>query len=91
MNLIGIAHAVTVQTDLGQANNVADYVNLIMKWVMPIVGGLAVLMLIYAGYLYMTSQGNPDSLNRAKDIIVGVVVGIILLFVIGILLNTLGV
>lgn len=91
MNLIGQALAYT--TDLGQingANAIGQYVNLVLKWVLPIVGGLAVLMLIYAGYLYMTSQGNPETVGQAKDIIVGVIVGILLLFLIGIILSTIG-
>jgi hypothetical protein len=87
--LIGKAFAYT--TDIGDASNINQYVNLILKWVLPIVGGLAVLMLIYAGYLYMTSQGNPETVGQAKDIIVGVIVGILLLFLIGIILSTIGI
>ncbi len=81
-----------VTTDFGSANDIGDYVNLILKWLMPIVGGLGVLMLIYAGYIYITSQGNPEALGQAKDIIIGVVVGIMLLFLIElIVVKTIGV
>ena len=79
------------QTEFGPASNLSQYVNLIMTWVLPVIGGLAVLMLIYAGYIYMTSQGSPEAIGRAKDIIIGVVIGILLLFTIGIILGTLGI
>lgn len=78
--------ALAVNTDLGSAENIGDYVNLLLDWIIPVVGGLAVLMLIYAGYIYITSQGNPDGVSKAKDIIVGVVVGTMLLFLIELIL-----
>jgi len=87
--LVGKAYAYT--TDIGSANNISQYVNLILKWAIPVVAGLAVLMSVYAGYLYMTSQGNPEAVGQAKDIIIGVIVGVLLLFVIGIILNTIGI
>jgi len=82
----GVALARTIQTDVGPAANVADYVTNILKYGLPILGGLAFLMLIYAGYLYMTSQGNPETIGRAKDIIIGVIVGIVLIFMIRIIM-----
>lgn len=80
-----------VNTEFGLACNLADYVNLILKWALPVVGGLAVLMIIYAGYIYMTSQGNPEAVAKAKDIIIGVAIGVLLLFLIGVILGTLGI
>lgn len=80
-----------VNTEFGLACNLSDYVNLLLKWALPVVGGLAVLMIIYAGYIYMTSQGNPEAVAKAKDIIIGVAVGILLLFLIGVILGTLGI
>lgn len=83
----------SVTTDLGSVNNIGDYINaLLNNFVLKILAGLAALMLIYAGYIYLTSQGNPEALTRAKDIIIGVVTGIVLLFIIKlILVNTIGI
>ena len=84
--------ALAVATDFGEVSNIGDYLSAVLKWVVPLIGGLAVLMLIYAGYIYMTSQGNPEALGRAKDIIIGVVTGILLLFLIEIILvKTIGI
>jgi len=80
-----------VTTDFGWVCNIADYVNKLLPWIMGIVGGLAVLMLVYAGYIYMTSQGNPERVSLAKDIIIGVIIGIILLFIIEVILKTIGI
>ena len=91
-DLIKIAVAQEVNTDFGDnVTGIGDYVNRILTWLMPIVGGLAFLMLIYAGYLYMTSQGNPDNINLAKEILIGVIVGVILLFGIRLILGEIGI
>ena len=84
--------ALAITTEFGEVANLGEYISGIFKWVIGIAGGLAVIMLIYAGYLYTTSQGNPDNLTLAKDIIIGVVTGIILLFLIEVILvKTIGV
>lgn len=38
-------------------------------WAAGIIGTLAMLGLIYAGYVYITSAGNPDRIGYAKEII----------------------
>ena len=62
------------------------YVSKILTWLVTIVSSLAVLMFIYAGYIYVTSQGSPEGVTQAKDIIIGVITGIILLFLIEVIL-----
>ena len=52
---------------------------------------LAILMLIYAGYKYMTSQGNPTAISEAKEITIGALTGFVLLFLVYLITNILGV
>jgi len=77
----------TIPTEFGPASDIGGFVSAVLTWVVPVVGTLATVMFIYAGYLYMTSQGNQDQISQAKDIIVGVIAGILLLFTAWILLN----
>lgn len=79
-----------VDTDIGCITSVENYINQVLVWAYPVIGSLAILMIIYSGYVYMTSQGNPERINHAKDVIIGVIVGIVLLFTIRILLTTVG-
>ena len=83
--------ALAVETEFGPANNITEYVSAILAWVIPLAGGLALLMMIYAGYIYMTSQGNPESVGKAKDIVIGVITGIVLLFLIKVIMDQIGV
>lgn len=41
---------------------------------------LAVAMLVYAGFLFITSSGNPDSISKAQKGLVAAIVGLILVF-----------
>ncbi|MBI2263504.1 hypothetical protein HY373_00815 [Candidatus Berkelbacteria bacterium] len=56
---------------------------------MIVAGGfLAVLMVIYGGYRYITSQGNPDNLNEAKEIIFYALAGLLVLLLAYVILTT---
>ncbi|MCL5407150.1 MAG: pilin [Patescibacteria group bacterium] len=79
---------VPTETDLRNAGKVGDYITLLYKWVLPFAAGLAVLMIIYAGYLYITSQGNPDNIKQAKDYIIGALVGLALIILAGVILKS---
>jgi len=82
--------AAEAKTEFGNVNNVGEYISLLLPWISGIIGGLAVLMTIYAGYIYITSQGNPEGISQAKDIIIGVVTGIMLLFLINLIIRSIG-
>jgi len=88
--LPGIAKAQgwSTNTDFGTGvDNFGVYLSSIMTWVTRIAGGIALLMFIYAGYLYLTSRGDTSQIEEAKNIIIGVIVGILLLFTAEILLQ----
>lgn len=51
----------------------ADILNLVYMWS----GIIAVLVIIFAGYLYITARGNPDQIKQGKDAIRGAVIGLI--------------
>lgn len=45
-----------------------------------VIGALAVLMLVIAGFRYIISGGNPQNMTRAREAIIYTVVGVVLLF-----------
>ena len=80
-----VPRGVGTETEFGNTD-FGGYVSKILTWLVTIVSSLAVLMFIYAGYIYVTSQGSPEGVTQAKDIIIGVITGIILLFLIEVIL-----
>ena len=74
----------------GSGNKFASYtayIAAVFKFSLQLGIVLTTLMIIYAGYKYMTSQGNPTALNEAKDIIVGSLSGFAMLVLIYLILN----
>ncbi len=70
--------------------NFADYISKFYSFSLKLGVGLCTLMIIYAGFKYMTSQGNPTIINEAKDITIGSLSGFLLLILTYFVLDTLG-
>ncbi len=66
-----------------------DYVNVIMPKIIPIGVALAVMMLIYAGIQYVTSQGDPNKIGTSKNIIVSTIIGLVMLLMASYILDIL--
>lgn len=67
------------------------YLENIYLWSIGIAGLLAIIMLMYAGYEYATSLGNPEQINTAKEIIVGALAGLALLIIAALIVQSLGI
>lgn len=66
-------------TDFGEIPT--DPVGFVTKFYgigLSFIGGLALLFIIYGGYLVMTSSGNPEQLARGKSRILYAVIGLLL-------------
>lgn len=69
-----------VGTNLGgfqQQGAAASVVQIILNIIFSIVGGIALLSLLYGVFIIMTSQNNPERLNFGKRIVYGAIVGVI--------------
>ncbi len=51
----------------------------VIVWALSIAGGLAVLILIIGGVLYVTASGNQTRLEQAKTTIKGAIIGIVVI------------
>ena len=58
---------------------VINFVNNTSSILTAVVGSVAILLTIYAGFLYMTATGNPQNIEKAKSTMKYVVVGIVLI------------
>ena len=64
--------------DWSNLDQVADFV---ISLVIPVLAGLAVLFLIWAGYQYITSTGDPAKAEKARANLIYAVIGVILVLV----------
>jgi hypothetical protein len=48
---------------------------------LALLGVIAVLMILWGGFIWMTAAGDPDKVKKAKDIIYSGIVGLIIILV----------
>lgn len=68
-----------------------DVAGFFWKWAIGISGGIALLVIVYAGFLYMTSQGDPSKLAQSKELVLASMGGLILITMAGFVLRLLGI
>ena len=86
------AAAAPTEEELRNSPTVGDYVTKLYKFGIPAGMALAGLVMIYAGYIFITSQGNPDGIKQAKDLMIGALTGLALIILAGVILkNVIGV
>jgi len=66
---------VGIQTDRDIKELIASIINIALGFL----GILAVIIILYAGYLWMTAGGNADQIEKAKKILLGAVIGLVII------------
>jgi len=61
------------------STNPPQFIQKILAILLGISGGIALLLIIKAGYQLMTAQGKPEQLQNARDQLVAALVGLIFL------------
>jgi type IV secretion system pilin len=81
----------TVGTAVGDlATDPAGFIRALFAVLLSVSGGLALLLIIRAGYQMMTSQGKPEQINQARDQLVAAIVGLAFLIFSFVLLQVIG-
>ncbi|HOX30241.1 MAG TPA: pilin [Candidatus Paceibacterota bacterium] len=57
-------------------NSVEEAINNVMNWFFIIVLIIAVMFLLYAGFLFITAGGDPDKVNSARQNVMYAMVGV---------------
>ncbi len=58
-----------------------DYIGMLLTGLFSILGVIAIALLIYSGFTWMTARGNESKVAKAKENIIDVIIGLI--FIIG--------
>jgi hypothetical protein len=57
----------------------SSLIGFFLRWAIGIGGGIAFLLILYAGFLGMTSTGNPERIKAAQELLVSAISGLVLL------------
>jgi len=58
---------------------IESVLSMVIYWILGLTGGIAVLFLILGGLQYVTSSGNKDKAEQAKQTILYAVIGLIVI------------
>jgi hypothetical protein len=56
-----------------------EFLSDILRWAVGIGGGIAFLLILYAGFMIMTASGNPERLKAGQELLTSAISGLILL------------
>ena len=81
----------TFSTAVGDlATDPGGFVKTIFAVLLSFSGGVALLLIIRAGYRLMTSQGKPESITQGRDQLVAAIVGLVFIIFSFVILETIG-
>ena len=60
-------------------NTKEAFLGFVLKWAVGIGGGIAFLLIIYAGFMIMTAAGNPERIKAGQELLTSAISGLILL------------
>jgi hypothetical protein len=69
------------ETNLPKVGSGSGQVQDILQILFAVVGALAVLMLVIAGFRFITAQGNSQEVSKAKATIVYALIGLVIVMV----------
>lgn len=65
----------------GGPNDLFDVINIITKWLLNIAIPLAVIFILWAGFLMITAGSKPAQFDKGKKILTNVVIGLAIIFI----------
>jgi hypothetical protein len=63
----------------------------VLRWALGIAGGVAFVLIVYGGFLYMTSGGDKQKVTAAKELLTAAISGLLLIIFSVFLLDLLGI
>jgi hypothetical protein len=81
----------TFSTALGELGTAPEeFISTLFAVLLSFSGGIALLLIIKAGYQMLTSQGNPERINGGRDQLIAAIVGLIFLIFSFVILQVIG-
>ena len=67
-------------TGLG-TKDLKEGVMTIVKYLFGFLGIIAILLMLYAGFIWMTAAGNEEKVSQAKKIMSAAIIGLVIIFI----------
>ena len=86
LNQVGISPSVT--KDVIEGDPISEKVGGIILNLMGIIGSIALLIFLYGGIIWMTSEGNDQKVKKAEKTMIWAAIGLVALFMSAAVLTT---
>ncbi len=77
-----------IGTGVRGTTDFSSIISIVIKTALSIVGALALLMLVWGGFQWLTSAGNPEKVKSGTQTMVWAIIGVVLVFSSYLLLST---
>lgn len=71
-------------------DSLVEFVGFLLRWGGGIAGGIAMILIIYSGYMIITSTGDPKKVQAGKELLGSSVAGIIMIIFAVLILRLIG-
>ena len=75
---LGMEYAENLDLPTAEDDDVRDMAVTIIKYLITFLGIIAVVIILYGGFVWMTAAGNDDRVSKAKNIIIAGIIGLII-------------
>ena len=76
---VGIEYAEDLNLPSAGDRDIRILIADVIKYFLTFLGIIAVVMIMYAGWLWMTSEGSEEKIGRAKRTLINAVIGLIII------------
>ncbi len=64
---------------LGNSQSVMELITNVIRLMLMFTGAIAIIFLVYGGYMYITSAGSAESAEKGKNTVVNALIGIVVI------------
>jgi hypothetical protein len=91
-NLTLLCNGQGIRTAIGciPVGNQNEFLAFILRWALGIAGGVSFILIVYSGFLYMTSGGDKQKVQAAKELMTAAISGLLLIIFSVFVLDLLG-
>lgn len=72
-------------------DNGTAFAGFVLRWAIGVGGGIAFLLIVYASFMIMTSQGDPTRLKAGQELLTSAISGLLLLIFSTFILDLIGI
>lgn len=69
-----------IKSDFTTVEGVAGQIGDVLNFAVGLSAIVAIVMIIYSGYMFITSAGDPDKVEKGKNALTAAIVGMVIVF-----------